>query len=146
MKHVLASITLMVMLPAFGMAHKHAYQWQNGSLAAEHRRDVLVGIGGTNTTNKIGNTVVTNHNAGASYDVYEVYVINGDDGIQYTAEQALKWRWSHSADLIVNDPVKFRVAGRTLFLKGSDSKPTKCHIMERARINPQPQSANSKNP
>jgi hypothetical protein len=122
------------MLPALGVARGRAYEWHSGVLKAERRSDTLAGFSGSARANKIGNSVVASGDSDAVYYVHEIYVIRGDDGIEYTASQRLRWRWSHRADLIVNDPVDFRVAGRTLFVKGSDGKVHKCRIVERARV------------
>lgn len=134
MRTLLTSITLVAMVPIFSFAGKHTVVWQNGTLVAEHRQNTFAGIGGTATTNRIGTTKITNENAGASYDVFEIYVIRGNDGIRYTARQFLRSRWSHRANLIVNDQVEYRVAGRKLFVKGTDGKSYKCQLMERVRL------------
>jgi hypothetical protein len=101
-------------LPASGLARKQVREWKRGVLISEHRES---------------QTAYINH-----VMPYEVYVIEGDDGIRYTGSQLLHGARSHGANLIANDPVEFRVGERSLFVRGSHGKVYKCRLDERARM------------
>jgi hypothetical protein len=149
MKIPLRTITIVLIAATAAMAAK-PLNWQTGKVLDTERNRYFAGTiasssssgsattTGTTTANgdMTTGTATTNgtawgtHSSTAVYRVYETLVIEGEDYV-YVANERLRWRWSHSANLAVNGPVKYAVVGRKLIVIDDDGKEHTMEIIKR---------------
>jgi hypothetical protein len=108
--------------------------WQTGTLRDSSRSRYFAGsVGHANTNGNIGDSTYTgntNSSETAIYRVYQNYEIEGDQYV-YLAQEHIKWRWSKSADVAVNEKVKYAVEKRTLIVIDDEGKEHKMEIVKR---------------
>ena len=117
--------------------------WQTGKVLDSQRSRYFAGtVGNTNTTGTAqdnGNNGTyqgnTNSSQTAVYRVFETFLIEGETHA-YLAQERLKWRWSKSANLTVNGPVKFAVEKRKLFVMDEDGKEHEMEIVKKVLRTP----------
>jgi hypothetical protein len=94
-------------------------------------------IGDSTETRAHGNYSGTRNTStyGSSVPVYRVYdnlVIEGDEKVYVTSER-IRWRWSKSAHVVVNETVKYYVEGRKLHVLDIDGKEHTAEIVREIR-------------
>jgi len=133
----LRAAVLMALLPAMALSAEKARDWQTGKVLDTERSRYFAGtVGSGNTTG----TAQTNGNYGtyqgqtnttqtAVYRVYQTFAIEGETHA-YIAQERLRWKWSKSANLTVNAPVKFAVEKRKLYVIDDDGKEHEMEIIK----------------
>ena len=109
-------------------AEKKIRDWQTGTWRDTARTSERVG-------SETSGTVSGGSVSGSTVDVRRVsqfYVIETDDFI-YQAEQRLRWRWSNSVPLTVNDSVKFAIEKNKLYVIGEDGKEYELSLIKKIK-------------
>jgi hypothetical protein len=160
-----ACLTLLLVIVATSVEGKKTeHQWLEGKVLDENRARYFAGMvnnsssqttengslsGNANSTS-IGDTTNTQMSgsysgtrttstSGTSTPIYRVYdnlMIEGVDTVYVTSER-LRWRWSKSAHVAVNEPVKYYAEGRKLHILDDDGKEHSVEIVKEIR-KPQP--------
>jgi hypothetical protein len=128
------------------LAAKPVRNWQTGTLLDSERSSVYLGtISSTNSsgnlnasTNTSGNTSYTTgtYSGGSRsssrpiYALQEMHVIESESYV-YIVSRILYWRWSKTADVAVNGPVRFAVDKQTMYLLDDENREHKTQIIKR---------------
>jgi PEGA domain len=154
----LTLLVVIVVISAEGKKTEH--QWLEGKVLDENRARYFTGMfnnsssqstengslsGNANSTS-IGDTTNTQisgsysgtrstSTSGTSTPIYRVYdnlMIEGADTVYVTSER-LRWRWSKSAHVAVNEPVKYYVEDRKLHILDDDGREHSVEIIKEIR-------------
>jgi hypothetical protein len=149
-----ALVVLLLCLGVFAQAKKPDPEWKIGKILDESRARYYAGTlnnssgtatengswNGSATSTSIGDSTTTQASGGYSgtrntsvygsstpiYRVFDNLVIEGTDSVYITSER-LRWRWSKSAHVAVNEPVRYYQDGRKLHVLDEDGKE---HVIE----------------
>ena len=136
-------VLVVVLMTLVAVAAEKARDWQTGKVLNTDQSRIYLGTSGGGTTNGTvygsadgsGNVsgtysgYSTNHQH-AVYAVEEVEVIDGGQYV-YVVARVLRWRWSKTANLTVNAPVRFAVEKRTMYVLDDDGREHKTKIVKR---------------
>jgi hypothetical protein len=132
--------TLMIILiAATSILAAKPLNWQTGKVLDTQRNRYYASTGDSGNTSGSATTtdsattagsVWSSHSSTAVYRVFETFVIEGED-YAYVANERLRWRWSHSANLAANGPVKYAVDGHKLIVIDDDGKQHEMEIVKR---------------
>jgi hypothetical protein len=116
--------------------------WQTGTLRDSSRSRYFAGtVGNANTNGSVNDNGNYNGSTSSSetaiYRVYQNYEIEGDQYV-YLAQEHIRWRWSKSADVAVNEKVKFAVDKRKLYVLDDEGKEHEMEIIKRILKLPSP--------
>jgi hypothetical protein len=115
--------------------------WQTGTVLDSNRSRYFAGtVGGSSTYGSVNGDSYSGNTSGsetAIYRTYQNFVIEGDQTV-YLAQERIRFRWSHPADVTVNGKVKYAIDKRKLYLLDDQGKEHEMEIMKKTLRLPEP--------
>ena len=126
-KPIVETLVLLICI-SLPLAAQSKRNWQTGTWRDTARTSETVGA----VTNGTGSGGSASATTTAVRRVHQLYIIETTDYI-YHAEQRLRWRWSNSVPLTVNESMKFAIEKDKIFVIGEDGKEYELSLIKKIK-------------